>query len=379
MRLEPAIPAEAFAAIREPLRAIVAHPLDPPVIQPLGLLLDLLGEELRERLFIVQGGDGPESCLRTDFTLAALRAHLDSGRASGRYYYRGHAFRVAPPGTGRSEEFPQIGLEVFEGGDPAELDAEMAALAWRSAAAGGRSDLTLLLGDVGLFATFVDALGVAPPLATRLKRAFSSPRRLRAELRAGDTAPERRARGGGERLAALLSGLSEEAAAEVLQDIWGLAGIEPVGGRGPAEIVHRLAERAALGASPRLAPEQAEMIERFLAIADAPDQALAAAEALVGAGHSALTAVRDSWRRRMEAMTAAGVPSERVRFSAAFGRAFGYYDGVLFEVRSAALGADQPVAAGGRYDGLAAKLGETMDTGAVGCMVRPGRAWVGAA
>jgi ATP phosphoribosyltransferase regulatory subunit len=378
VRLEPVIPPEAFAAIREPIRAIVAHPLDPPVIQPLGLLLDLLGEELRERLFIVQGGGGPESCLRTDFTLAALRAHLDSGRSSGRYYYRGHAFRVAPVGTSRSEEFPQIGLEVFETGDPATLDAEMAALAWRSAAAGGRDDLTLLMGDVGLFAAFVDALGLAAPLATRLKRVFSSPRRLRAELTAVDPAVERPSARGGERLAALLSGLSEAAGTAVLEDIWGLAGIEPVGGRGPAEIVHRLAERAALAASPRLTADQADLIERFLAIADAPDRALAAAEALVGPGHDALTAARQAWGRRMAALVEFGVPPERVRFSAAFGRAFGYYDGVLFEVRSAALGDEQPVAAGGRYDGLAAKLGESLVTGAVGCMVRPGRAWAGA-
>ena len=377
MRLEPPIPPEAFAAIREPIRAIEAYPLDPPVIQPLELLLDLAGEELRERLFIVQGGGDRESCLRTDFTLAALQAHLHSGRDSGRYYYRGHAFRVAPPGTERSEEFPQIGLEVFEGGDAATLDAEMAALAWRSAAAGGRDDLTLLMGDAGLFAAFVDALGLAPPLATRLKRAFSSPRRLRAEIDAGDQTGERRARGG-ERLAALLSGLSEAAANAVLEDIWNLAGIEPVGGRGPAEIVHRLTERAALEASPRLTAAQAEMIHRFLAISDTTDRALAAAEAVVGPGHAALTTVREAWARRMRALVDAGVPLERVRFSAAFGRAFGYYDGVLFEVRSAALGDEQPVAAGGRYDGLAGKLGATMKTGAVGCMVRPGRAWVGA-
>ncbi len=42
-------------------------------------------------------------------------------------------------------------------------------------------------------------------------------------------------------------------------------------------------------------------------------------------------------------------------FSTAFVRPFGYYDGVLFEVRSAALGDDAPVAAGGRYDGLPAR------------------------
>ena len=64
-----------------------------------------------------------------------------------------------------------------------------------------------------------------------------------------------------------------------------------------------------------------------------------------------------------------------MRFSASFGRAFGYYDGMLFEVRSAALPDDQPVAAGGRYDSLPARLGARVATGAVGCMVRPARAW----
>jgi ATP phosphoribosyltransferase regulatory subunit len=49
---------------------------------------------------------------------------------------------------------------------------------------------------------------------------------------------------------------------------------------------------------------------------------------------------------------------------------------MLFEVRSAALGDDQPVAAGGRYDGLPARLGGKATT-AVGCMVRPGRAFAG--
>jgi ATP phosphoribosyltransferase regulatory subunit len=64
-----------------------------------------------------------------------------------------------------------------------------------------------------------------------------------------------------------------------------------------------------------------------------------------------------------------------MRFAAGFHRPFGYYDGALFEVRSAALGEDQPVAAGGRYDNLPARLGRPLTTGAVGCMVRPARAW----
>lgn len=376
MRLEVPVPGDILAAVEAPFRDTPAETLDAPLLQPLGLLLDLAGETLRERLFVVQG-DGPETCLRPDFTVPAVRAHIASGRPSGRYFYSGHAFRVAPRGGQRAEEFPQMGVEAFEPGDPAAADAEMAGLAWRASSAGGRDDLTLLMGDIGLFGAFIDALDLAPPLAARLKRTFSTPRRLWMEIeRETSGSPNGDAAGG--RLAALLSGLSEEAATGVLEEIWAMAGIEPVGGRSPAEIVHRLAERAALAAAPRLTPAQADLARRFLALAGDPREALAGVARLVGGATPLLDGAREAWERRLSALATAGVPSDRIRFSAAFGRAFGYYDGVLFEVRSAALGEDQAVAAGGRYDGLPGRLGATLPTGAVGCMVRPGRAWAGA-
>ena len=55
---------------------------------------------------------------------------------------------------------------------------------------------------------------------------------------------------------------------------------------------------------------------------------------------------------------------------------FAYYDGLVFEVLSAGLGPDRPVAAGGRYDGLPARLSgsATAAGSALGGMVLPGRA-----
>ena len=70
-------------------------------------------------------------------------------------------------------------------------------------------------------------------------------------------------------------------------------------------------------------------------------------------------------------------PAERLRFAPALGHAFDYYDGLTFEVRAAALGADRPIAVGGRYDGLLARLGGAAGARAVGCMVRPSRAFAG--
>jgi ATP phosphoribosyltransferase regulatory subunit len=379
VRLERSIPAEALDAIRAPLLAAGAAPTDAPVLQPLGLLLDLAGEAMRSRLFVVSGDGGEEACLRPDFTVAVAREHFAAGGEAGRYRYEGKAFRVAPRGSDRAEEFLQLGVEAFEAGDPVAADAEIAALAWASSAAGGRSDLSLILGDVSLFAAFVDSLDLAAPLAARLKRAFAKPRQLKAELDDEVAAPPKNEREAGEqsRIAALLAGLPETEASAVLQELWSLAGIEPVGGRRPAEIAHRLVEKAEAAQAGRLDAEQADKVRAFLAVSDRPDAALDAIAALAGPNDAALKAAITGWRSRLAGMAARGVPLDRATLAAAFGRAFGYYDGYLFEVRSEALGDERPVAAGGRYDGLPSKLGVIANTGAVGCMVRPARAYAG--
>jgi len=376
MNLEPPVPAAVLEAIRAPFAALDATVIDPPVIQPLGLLLDLSGEAMHARLFIVQGLGGEESCLRPDFTIPVARAHIASAAAGGRYVYEGKAFRVSTPEADHPEEFLQIGLEAFGESRIAEADAEVAVLAWRAAQAGGRDDLSLTLGDVGLYQDFIAALDLAPPLAQRLSRAFSRPRDMSAALASAQT--ERVQSRQGDRIAGLLSGLPESEAAAVLEDLWSLAGIAPVGGRSAAEIAHRLAQRTEAAKAPRLTDAQADLIQRYLAIAAAPDVALEQIAALAREGGLKLNGALDAWSRRLAALTAGGVPAERTTLATGFGRAFGYYDGFLFEVRSASLADWAPVAGGGRYDALPSRLGAPSAVGAVGCMVRPARAWSGA-
>jgi ATP phosphoribosyltransferase regulatory subunit len=375
MLLEPSVPTLALDAIRAPFLSMGAVQIDAPVIQPLNLLLDLAGEAMRARLFIVQGEGGAEACLRPDFTLPVALQHQQSGARTGRYVYEGKAFRVSPKGSARAEEFLQIGMEAFETGDPKAADIEIASLAWQASLAGGRQDLSMRLGDVSLFSAFIGALGLAEPLAARLNRAFARPRALKAELaraQMGEAAPR-----SGDRLAGVLAGLGEAEAAMVLQELWDLAGIQPVGGRSSAEIVHRLSERAEAASAPRLTAVQADLIGRFLAIDDAPQKALDAVASLAREGGASLDQALQAWQDRLAGLLAAGVPQDRMRLSTAFGRAFGYYDGVLFEVTSEALGAERPVAGGGRYDALLARLGGAVDpqVGAAGCMVRPWRAF----
>jgi ATP phosphoribosyltransferase regulatory subunit len=372
VRVEPPVPPEALAAIRAALASAGATPVDAPILQPLNLLLDLAGEAMRARLFVVQAEGGAEACLRPDFTVAVARQHIDTGASAGRYSYEGPAFRSAPDGE-RPEEFVQLGVELFAPakGPTVVADAEIANLAWRAAVAGGRKDLTLWLGDVGLFAAFIESLGLPDALAARLKRIAGRPRLLNAELaRAGEATPT----AGGGQLAAMLSGLPETEAATMLEEVWMLAGIEPVGGRGPGEIAARLVRRAEAAQAPALTESQATAIRGFMAISEAPVTGLEKVRTLTGKAKALDSALAD-WSQRLAKL--AEIPADRLRFSPALGHAFDYYDGLTFEVRSSALGADRPVSSGGRYDGLLARLGGASDARAVGCVVRPWRAFAG--
>jgi ATP phosphoribosyltransferase regulatory subunit len=266
-----------------------------------------------------------------------------------------------------------LGIELFARGavGAIEADAEVARLTWRAALAGGREDLVLWLGDGGLFSAFIDSLSLPQALAARLKRVAGRPRLLNAELARAGESPSTPLGG---QLAAMLSGLSEPQAGALLEEVWALAGVEPVGGRGPSEIAARLVRRAQAAKAPALTQGQAAAIRAFMAISEPPASGLMKVRRLTEKSEVLDAALAD-WEKRLALMVE--IPSDRMRFAPALGHTFDYYNGLTFEVRSEALGADRPVASGGRYDDLLFRLGGPHDARAVGCVVRPWRAYVG--
>jgi ATP phosphoribosyltransferase regulatory subunit len=72
---------------------------------------------------------------------------------------------------------------------------------------------------------------------------------------------------------------------------------------------------------------------------------------------------------RLRSLKALGIPPERVRFVAHFGRSLEYYTGFVFELWTRA----GEVAGGGRYDTLLESLGAPRGTTAIGCAIRTER------
>src|SRR5512145_2616952 len=223
--------------------------IEPAVIQPADLFLDVVGESLRARTYVFTDPDGAELCLRPDLTVPTCRLHLERHRdpdTPARYCYSGPAFRYQPAGADRAHprEFRQAGIESFAAADREGDDAAVLALTIEALREAGLEDLEIRIGDLGLFAALVEALPMPERWRVRLKQQFWRPDAFRAELQRL-TSGAAQATGLPHDLIGRLDP-ADPAGAEalVLQHI-DEAGHELIGTRTAAEIAERLLEAAA--------------------------------------------------------------------------------------------------------------------------------------
>jgi ATP phosphoribosyltransferase regulatory subunit len=338
--------------------------IEPPILQPADVFLDRSGEEIRRRTYVFSDPGGEELCLRPDLTIPTVRAFLAAGGGAARLSYDGPVFRYQMLSPDKPAQFLQAGGEILgAGGGPAD-DAEIMALAMRSLASCGLPDVDAKMGDLALFSGLIDAMGLAAPLAARLKRHFWRPEYFRDLLK--------RLQDGGDAGGALvrvLGGLPEGEARAVLRDVFAVAGVKPQGTRSPEEITERFLEKAADASAARLPKADAALLTRFLDISAPAPQALAQIRALTGQAGAALDAVA----RRLELLAQRGLDPARITFSTQFGRNMEYYTGFVFELWGRDAQGPVQIAGGGRYDGLARALGAATDVPAAGCAIRTER------
>ena len=335
------------------------------ILQPAEPFLDLSGEDIRRRMFLVNDpAGGEELCLRPDLTIPVARDYLASP-AAGRpasFCYLGPVFRQRADGPA---EFLQAGIESFGRADTAAADAETLALAIEATAHYGLAAPLIRMGDVALFSALIGALDLAPAWKRRLAKDFNRKSNLAHDL---DRLVPATANGTPEYqgVLAALANSDPKAAHALVTDLLSIAGITAVGGRSVGEIADRFLEQAELGAGSALPRDTRAMIERFLAVSGDPDEALAELGALAAQAKLALGPALDLFESRAGFLAARGVDLKRVRFATSFGRGLDYYTGMVFELHDPTAKVTGEIVAGGRYDGLFARLGAAAQVPAVG-------------
>ena len=350
----------------------------PSIIQPANMFLDVVGESLRVRTYVFTDPDGDELCLRPDLTVPTCRLHLarhPQGAVPARYCYNGSAFRYQPGGdtNAHPREFRQAGIECFAAADREEADAAVLALTVEAVRAAGIGAFQLRFGDLGLFRALIGALGLPERWRRRLQHQFWRPEAFRAELNRLTSAEALRAPALKAEVIDRLDPEAPDTALEAVEQYLDQAGVAPIGTRTLPEIAERLLAAAADAREPPLAAETANAIESYVAVKTPARAAVRELNRLLRQYRIDLAEPLRAFQRRLDDLDTAGVITDEAEFSAEFGRNLEYYTGFVFEIVVPELGRKAPLAGGGRYDSLLAKVGAPVDVPAVGASIHTER------
>ncbi|WP_299294528.1 ATP phosphoribosyltransferase regulatory subunit [uncultured Tateyamaria sp.] len=338
-------------ALRDRFVAAGAQAVEPPILQPADLLLDLYGEDIRARAYVTSDALRGEQMLRPDFTVPVVQMHMEHGAEPARYTYAGEVFRRQEDDPERANEYLQVGYEVFDRVDPAAADADVFALIADTTSG---LNLRAATGDIGILMAAVDGLQTSDRRKTALRRHIWRPRRFRALLdRFSGRTPQPDTR------AALLDGRVE-------------TDVPLTGLRSQAEIDARIAALHADAAEPPISGAQIDSLDALLQVRETLPFALAQLHDL----SVDLPAIRTAVKRldaRANALKDRGIDVDTLEFEANYGRtSMEYYDGFVFGFYAEGRPDLPPVASGGRYDALTRRLGQGQEIPAVGAVIRPG-------
>lgn len=336
--------------LRDTLAGQGAQVVEPPILLPADLLLDLYGEDIRGRTYTTSDPLRGEQMLRPDFTVPVVQMHLAGSGGQARYTYAGEVFRRQDDDPERANEYLQVGYEVFDAPDPAAAEAEVFAVL--SGAVAGLP-LRAATGDIGILIAAVEGLRTSERRKAALRRHIWRPRRFRDLLnRFGGRTDMPASR------ATLLAGEAQ-------------CDAPLIGKRSAAEIDGRIADLRADAQEPPLSGGELDALDALVGVREAlPFAAQQLADIAIDL--PSIGPAVQAFAARTDALAACGVDVDALAFEASFGRtSMEYYDGFVFGLYASDRPDLPPVVTGGRYDALTRRLGGGA-VPAVGGVIRPG-------
>ena len=326
--------------------------IEPDLLQPADILLDLYGEDIRGRAYLTSDPLHGEQMLRPDYTVPVVQAHMRGRASPARYTYSGKVFRKQEGDILRPSEYIQVGYECFGNDEPAKADADV--FSTLSEAISGL-DLHVQTGDMNLLITAVSGLHASNDRKAALLRHIWRPQRFRTLL---------------ERFSGRL--LNSESRSTLLSASDIFQGIGPfIGLRSKDEIKERVERLRRNDSDPPISETEMDLLTEITQLCDVYPNVLSKMHDLKKDLPSIAQAI-ERIERRLEALEASGIDTQMLSFEASYGQtSMEYYDGFVFGFYKAYQKGVSLVATGGRYDALTRHLGNGIKLPAVGGVIRP--------
>jgi len=312
------------------------EPVTLSILQPSSPFIDRMGPEMQRRLFTFTDPAGEQLCLRPDLTIPTALEHLRRGiGGANRYCYQGTAFRYQPRGSGKPEEFTQLGIEIIGEtmSDTHQKDANEAEVfeqILKIIIAAGVSRFEIVFNDSSHLADKVNEYDFSEAFKSQLKR----------RLLQSDSLDD---------IQQTLTTRAQNEAPPPNPLRMNFEETDNIIGRSGAEIMARLERKQEESQNnandlKELNRMRVDLEKQSEGKADLPDFA----------------------RPLIQQAMALGCHEDQLVYAPNLGQKMAYYTGLFFEIHAPALQEKRVIASGGRYDDLLFSLGATQPVPAIG-------------
>ena len=312
------------------------EPVTLSILQPSSPFIDRMGPEMQRRLFTFTDPAGEPLCLRPDLTIPTALEHLRRGiGGANRYCYQGTAFRYQPRGSGKPEEFTQLGIEIIGEtmSDTHQKDANEAEVfeqILKIIIAAGVSRFEVVFNDSSHLADKVNEYDFSEAFKSQLKR----------RLLQSDSLDD---------IQQTLTTRAQNEAPPPNPLRMNFEETDNIIGRSGAEIMARLERKQQESQNnandlKELNRMRVDLEKQSEGKADLPDFA----------------------RPLIQQAMALGCYEDQLVYAPNLGQKMAYYTGLFFEIHVPALQEKRVIASGGRYDDLLFSLGATQPVPAIG-------------
>ena len=337
--------------------------IDPPVMISAEKVLDRMGENLADRLFIFSDQEGLRLCLRPDLTIPTCLYYLDQGFTGEKklYSYFGKVFQLRLDNSSGPSEYSQAGLEYIGKQDQLAAEIEIFYKVESTLRNEGLKNYQTFMGDVSLFSIFLDVIDLPDLWRKKLKAKYWNESDFRVLLE--DLSFKKSINN---ELARRVFSLDRESATDLVRRSLGMSFEEIPVGRSVEEITERLRQKGEEFSLQPLSNATVNLIKDFLSISDKPFKALDRLREISKNLDSSLLRQIDIAKERLEQIKELGVDLDKSEFSSEKGREVEYYTGFLFDFVNSQKGKSTHLGGGGRYDNLIRSMGSKTDIPAVG-------------
>ena len=333
-------------------QSLGAESVEPDLLQPAALLLDLYGEDIRARTYLTSDPLRGELMFRPDYTVPVVQNHIQAGAKAASYTYAGKVFRKQETDIKRPNEYVQVGYEIFGAEDPAEADADVFCAMWQAL---DGLPLKVQTGDMSVLTAAVGALKTTDERKAALLRHIWRPQRFRFLL---------------ERYAGILPQPESRRQLLGIKDPY-FHSEHNIGLRSAAEIEDRITRLRRDSQAAPISKTELDLLTGITQLHDTYPKILVKLQDFA-VDLPAISAAIIRLEKRLQEIEKRGIDIDTLMFEASYGRtSMEYYDGFVFGFYDNTSKDFSLVATGGRYDALTRRLGNGSRLLAVGGVVRP--------